>query len=48
MTITCECGKQLFLKGTHPGWSVDFRGPVIFKCPCGKEEVFKIEQVRLK
>jgi hypothetical protein len=34
--IKCECGNELFIDGKQEGWRVDFQGPVVFKCPCGK------------
>lgn len=44
MTVTCGCGKQLSMNGKQPGWVVDFRGPVVFKCPCGEEQKIEIKR----
>jgi len=43
MHVKCECGKELFIDG--PGWSIDFQGPVVFKCSCGREESISIDDL---
>jgi hypothetical protein len=45
--VKCECGNELFIDGKQEGWRVDFQGPVVFKCPCGKNRIVSIDTTSL-
>lgn len=47
MHVKCECGKELFIDGKQKGWKVDFQGPVVFKCPCGKTRTVPMDATPL-